>query len=231
MTRFSTSSEDDQTISFGYNASLIHNPLTGEIFIDEPGRSSQGGVVSQSYLDSDYDGSFSEKEAFLKGTLFDINGAKKPYMDADETSEFVMGISPYTLTNIKLNEQTLPEISFYSKEEYITVMVRPGVATEIKFPVIHLGSVEGEIFSREKGKALKGLRIFIKNEEETVSEALSDSDGYYFFEKLKPGKYTLEFDVDQLSVLGYKIPSLFLFKVEKESVFQKLPPIAIEKQK
>ncbi len=226
----SFSSNDEQTISISYNASLLNNPITNEIFIDEPGLSSQGAIVAQSYLDSNYDGKFSENEEQLSDISYETNGSKTS-KKGKSSSEFITGLSPYNLTNVKLNEQSLSEISHFVEKNYASVMSRPGVVTKVNLAVIHLGSIDGKLklIRDEKTHYLKGIRLFVlNNKNEKIMETLSDSDGDFTFEKLKPGEHTIEFDKNQLEILGYSIPEKISFEIDKETIFKTLPEIIIK---
>jgi len=212
---FSTSSEDDQMISISYNASLLNNPIEKSFFLAESGESSQGAIVAQSYLDTDYDGVFSKHEEKIDGASYRTNG-----YSGDGKNSFISGLGEYSLVNIKMDEKSLGEISHYPNEDFKTVMPRSGVATKVNLGVVSLGAIDGEIKLVRKGryKGLKGIRIFVKKDGKRIAETLTDSEGYYTFEKLKPDFYIIGFDEMQMKILRYKLPPPLHIKINKGSV-------------
>ncbi|MHA1549919.1 MAG: hypothetical protein ACTSXV_00515, partial [Alphaproteobacteria bacterium] len=227
---YTWNTEDEKTVSISYNTSVLHNPSTGEIFMSEAGSSSQGALVATSYLDENYNGIKDENEELVSNVKYNLNSSSKKSRETNPQYKFTKGLSPYQLANIKMNDQSLGDISYYSKTDFITVMPRPGVATKIDFPIVQLGSIDGEIklLVDDKQKPLKGIRIFLFKGEEEIAEIISDADGYYTFEKLQPDTYSIQFDKYQMEILMYKFPDRFEFIIEKETVFQTLETIKIE---
>ncbi|MBN1783838.1 MAG: hypothetical protein JW812_02630 [Alphaproteobacteria bacterium] len=227
---FSFDSTDSQTLSISYNASLLHNPLTSEVFLREPGLSHQGAIATQSFLDENYDDAYTEGEPFLKAVSYETNGSKNSAGREDSVSEFIIGLSPHHLTNVKLNPETLGDISYHANEEHLTVMARPGVAAKVKFPVMQLGAIDGEIalVYKRKDRPVKGIRLLVKRGDEVIAETITDNDGYYGFEKLRPGGYTLEFQPEQMRSLGYGSPRPLRFVVDRETVFKTLPTLSVK---
>ncbi|MBN2675748.1 MAG: hypothetical protein JXR30_00655 [Alphaproteobacteria bacterium] len=230
---YSQSSEGDETFSVAYNTSILHNPVTGEIFLDESGRAQQGALVTSSYLDANYDGIYNDDEEVFSNATYEMTGSSAKLRTTDPQYTFVKGLSPYQLANVKLKDESLQDISYFPKDEKVTVMPRAGVVTEVRVPAIQLGSTEGEVkINRDKVLyPLKGMRLYLYKGEDKVAETISDAEGYYVFEKIQPGEYHIFVEEGQLNVLGMTQKKQVIFEVNPENVFQKLSVLEISQRK
>jgi hypothetical protein len=76
------------------------------------------------------------------------------------------------------------------------------MAQEINVPIIETGVVDGAVLF-ETGKPVPGLRLqLVDRKGRVVKDTVSSFDGFYIFEFIKPGQYTLRADPS----LGVSVP-------------------------
>ncbi|WP_282606364.1 hypothetical protein [Pelagibius sp. Alg239-R121] len=129
-------------------------------------------------------------------------------------------------------------------------MTRPGAVTELQFPVIETGEVDGLILLRtgpagEKGsidadfdftgneagtgEPGTGLRVLLIDDDgKVVAETVSAYDGFFFISPVPYGRYHLMLDEKQLRELGYSSGPTRRFEIrEDEPVAAGLDLIAL----
>jgi hypothetical protein len=73
----------------------------------------------------------------------------------------------------------------------VVVSPRPGVATRVALPMTAAGEIEGTL-RRDGGNAIEGLSIELVDAEGRVrATTLTEFDGYFLFESVAYGRYTL----------------------------------------
>ncbi|MCB1555693.1 MAG: carboxypeptidase regulatory-like domain-containing protein [Alphaproteobacteria bacterium] len=74
------------------------------------------------------------------------------------------------------------------------VLLRPGVAQGVRIPLVEAGLIDGTAFF-ENGKSVPGLRLqLVDAQGAVVKESMTGFDGFYTFEQVKPGDYTVRAD-------------------------------------
>ncbi|MBN2675932.1 MAG: hypothetical protein JXR30_01630 [Alphaproteobacteria bacterium] len=227
----STNTEDIQTFKISYNASILNNPSTGEVYLDEPGQSQKSAFSAKSYLDQDYDDKLSVGDEPLENMRYKSSGTRKLESE-DETYVFMTGAMPYQLSSLEIDTDSLDDISYYPKEKNISVLPRTGTVTPVVFPIYELGEIDGDVMMKgAEGKIypLSGIQIILMKEDKEVDKKITDSDGYYTFNKLKPGEYKIIIDQTQADLLGYKKNEPLVFKIDKEDLYETLETLKVER--
>ena len=112
-------------------------------------------------------------------------------------------MSAFTNYKVEFADTDLNNIAWRFKHKTYKILVDPNQYKRVFIPVISVGEINGMVYLSSKGKGRINLQI-LDEKENIVVETLSEFDGYYSYLGLKPGKYTVRIDPEQLKKLNYK---------------------------
>lgn len=174
------------------NTSLARKPSTGKWQASSEAAASGGGVEARAFLDKNNNGQFDGEDEWIPGSKFTV-GTKKLSADKDKVA-FRAGLPPDMPTIVTLDETSLEDPLWISTTTGYKVMSRPGMVTPLSFPVIASSEIDGTV-SQPAGKGLKALPHvtleLVGKEGEVKQKTRTEFDGFYVFERVVPGDYTL----------------------------------------
>lgn len=212
-------SRGDYNARLGLSFSLGHNPERDEIEMRGEPFARRGAVSALVFLDRDNNGSFGPGDEVIENAGFSGPRIPRDVQTDQAGTAFLTGLEPYREIEVGLNEATLEDPLWAAAQPPVLVMTRPGTTTQLRFPVIETGEVDGlillsdgstetahvadqnKVFAGEPGA---GIRVRLIDEGGSlVAETLSAYDGFFFISKVPYGRYRLMLDSAQLSELGY----------------------------
>lgn len=165
----------------------------------------RGTMTARVFRDYNGDGVFTEGEDEpLKGVRFRSGRAQLPQATNAEGLAFVTGLDTYNPVPFEVDIASLEDPFWVASPEAVKVTLRPGVPGEIQFAVISTGEIDGVVY-RQKGnwsEPVSDVRVqLVDMDGDIVKEVRSQYDGFYLFDFLRPGRYTLRIDPEQLTRL------------------------------
>lgn len=166
----------------------------------------KGGVLLYPFLDTNGNGKRDEGEKMILITNVRVSGGKAIIDDTD----FIVRISDlnaFVNYNIEFSDAILENISWRFKHHSYQILVDPNQYKKVEVPIVVMGEVNGMVYlnAEEKFKGLGRITVQIFNDQgKKVVETLSESDGYFSYLGLKPGKFIVKVDDKQLGKLDYK---------------------------
>ena len=159
-------------------------------------RSALNGLV---FLDKNYDGEFNEGDEPIEDATIDIGRRETGLSESNGIANYT-GSPRNEYENITLNMDSLENPFTVSGVEGYSGLMRPGTATYVEFPVLETGIIEG--FITADSGPLAGVRMELLSGEEVIDTTSSAFDGYYLFEYMEPGSYTVRIDpsYEQLNI-------------------------------
>ncbi|MEM6781260.1 MAG: carboxypeptidase-like regulatory domain-containing protein [Pseudomonadota bacterium] len=154
---------------------------------------SKTALKSRIYRDKDEDGVFSEGDEPIQNARLRVNGVRTEKTDEDG---FIDIINPTQqgLTTVIIDERSWEDELLVSKDDGYFTALRPVTKPYVDIPVVVSGSVDGNVYF-ENGKPSPTLRVQLINADGTmVEETTTDFNGYYSFEYVRPGNYTIQAD-------------------------------------
>ncbi|WP_428631700.1 MSCRAMM family protein [Sphingopyxis sp.] len=152
---------------------------------------SRGQVIADVWMDDNGDGIRQSGEAALAGVPLTAGNA---YIDAATDKQgqaTVDGLEPFRPVLIGIDAGSLPDPYVQPALPGIVVSPRPGVATRIALPMVAAGEIEGTI-RRDGGNPIEGLSLELVDIEGRIrATTLSEFDGYFLFESVVYGRYTV----------------------------------------
>ena len=119
----------------------------------------------------------------------------------------IFDLNAFVNYTIEFSANSLDNIAWRFKHKTYKILVDPNQYKRVFIPVISVGEISGTVYlnsnSTIKGQSRVTLQI-LDEKENIVVETLSEFDGYYSYLGLKPGKYTVRIDPEQLKILNYK---------------------------
>ena len=164
----------------------------------------KGGLLLYPFLDLNENGKLDsgEKKVFLSSVK--VSGAKAVISKKDSIVR-VFDLNAFVNYTAKFLDSDLNNIAWRFKHNTYKILVDPNQYKRVFIPVIPVGEIVGMVYLK-KGKSLQGqarINIQIIDEKRNkVAEVLSEYDGYFTYLGLKPGKYTVRIDPEQLKNLN-----------------------------
>ena len=182
--------------------SFLYNDQTHQLSFNNQTSIGKGGIILKAYLDVNCNGKRDANEPMLNDVNIHVNGGKLE-MNKDTTIS-ISNLEANNSYNLEMDNNNFENIAWQIKHKNITIMIDPNKFKVVEVPVLVMGEVSGNILlnSQSGKKGLSRVIVNILNEKgNVVGKTLSESDGYYSFLGLVPGKYTVQIDDAQLTKL------------------------------
>lgn len=153
----------------------------------------RSGLRGRVFKDNDLNGYFSEGDEPLEGvSLRSGHRSIEPTQSDGSFTDLRSGKEGQTV--IQLDRDTLGDPFLVSYYDGYDVLLRNGIAPYIDFPVVETGAIDGFIM-RSETKGFAGIVVQLLDETgEVISTAVTAFDGFYNFEFVRPGEYTVRVD-------------------------------------
>lgn len=176
------------------NLSMSPKPDRFGLLLNNRPTASTGGVVGRVFEDRNNDGLFGTEDKPLPGVSVFAPQAYR-HADTDEHgSAYLMTLRPNKATDIKLDQNTLPDITMRSFHEGNSVRPRAAQWTIIDFPVTSTGEIDGTLYrqSDKQREPQPGMLIELRDANNDLADfKISGQDGFFLFEHVPYGKYTI----------------------------------------
>jgi hypothetical protein len=176
----------------------------------------KGGIILRPYLDLNCNGLRESNEPDVFKLNFKINGGTAKSNEQDG-SVWVTNLEAYANYMIGLDDDGFDNVAWKIKNKVLQVVADPNQFKTVEVPVAVLGEVSGMITLKGKdgSSGLSRIIVHIYNQDSVlVGRAVSESDGYFSFLGLAPGKYTASLDEKQMKKLHlHASPAKFPFTI------------------
>lgn len=186
-------------LGFGFG----RNPVTGRFFVDRPGLASGGALAVRAYHDRNADNRFDEGDLVLPEVEFGVGGK---LAKADSNGVAMIGrLGDGVRTSYRVDMESLPDIALHPRSEGIAFVPRAGRVHVSDFAVEALSEIEGtaRFISAQGQKPVSGVLLeLVGADGAVVRSARTEGDGFYLFEQVAPGEYTIRIEPGQAQRLG-----------------------------
>ncbi len=175
--------------------SLSPKPERRGIFASGTSLAQSGAVASRVFNDMDNDGQYSDGDTpIANATVY-----APQLFQTVETDEYgvayLTGLQARRPTDIRLDQDSLPETNMISVHPGNSVNPRPGHWDIVDFPVNLSGEIDGTIMQRRSDNSLApqaGIVVELRNlQDELVDFRITSRDGFFIFDFVPFGTYTL----------------------------------------
>ena len=164
----------------------------------------KGGVLIEPFLDLNCNGKHDPGEPMATGLKLRINGGRVAYQK--DTTIRVFDLESYADYIIELIPNSFDNIAWQLKVRSVKVTVSANNFTRIEVPVYVMGEVSGDVsVVNKQGNVVKGqgqITVLIYNSDSIlVAHAQTETDGFFSYIGLAPGKYYCTPDPEQMKKL------------------------------
>lgn len=167
---------------------------------------SKGGILFYPFLDLNRNGVLDKGEKRVLLSSVGVSGGVAVISKKDSIVR-VSDLNAFVNYNVDFLDTDLDNISWRFKHNTYQVLVDPNQYKRVFVPIVSVGEVNGMVYmisgQRMKGQSRVILQIYDEKGEK-VAETLSEFDGYFSYLGLKPGKYIIRVDEEQLNKLNYQ---------------------------
>lgn len=184
---------DDNGVSLLLRANTTLSPLGEDGSYVASGRSLRGAspVSAFTYKDLDYDGFYSEGDEPIEGSRIVIDNR----LNRNETLDNGFMVDINSNKNRRLAVSAYPESI---DDPYLVpanpgyeIYPRAGVVQTVALPLIETGAIDGSV-RFTTGKSIAGLELELMDAEgKILNNSITAPDGYFTFEQIPPGQYTI----------------------------------------
>ncbi len=199
----------DGAVAAGLNIafSLGADPRAGRSFrVTSEKLASQGSTLVRVYRDTNGNGRRDAGEAAEKGVQ--LSAGRVP-VDAltDANGEVIVdGLEPFQPVLLGIDASSLPDLLVQPSTPGMVVTPRPGIALAVELPLTSAGDVDGTL-ARVGGGTVEGVDLeLVDAEGRTAATTRSDFDGFFLFEGVPYGRYTVR--IARLSAEAAKLSPL-----------------------
>lgn len=181
----------DGSVAAGLNIALSVGPAArGGVRVTSNKLGSAGTAIARVYRDLNDDGVRQADEPFERGVQLTA-GQSVVGAVTDARGEVVIdGLTPFRGVTIGVDTSSLEDPLVQPKTQGQRVVPRPGIAFRIDVPLVGAGEIEGTLMSADAG--VEGVDIELVDARGGVTATQrSDFDGYFLFDAVPYGRYTL----------------------------------------
>jgi hypothetical protein len=191
--RLDADNQGEMFIGTIFSTSLGYVPDRRYFGLQSQPLSTTGAVTAKAYLDTNYNHVFDEGDTFLKEAAFKVNGRT---IKSENGLAFSGGLPASIPSRLALDTSSLPDPLLTTIHPGYQVVSRPGLVTNVDFPVVAVSDIDGEVtLLQEDGskRPLAGVPVELVNDKGVVIKTTrTEFDGVYLLSKVIPGTYRLQ---------------------------------------
>lgn len=201
------SSSGDYKVAGNLFFSSFFDSQQGKISLDSEPLAETGLVSILAFYDANQNSKFDLDEEPIKNLSFLVNSNELPAKTNDSGVCTLRGLPVNQILTIEIAPKSLIDPNLRPVHQKVNIVARTGHVLEIAMPLEFYQDIEGFV-QKEVGAQIKGkgrIDVTLFNEKgELLRKTKTESDGYFYFDKIPKGKYRLALDPDQLSKLQLK---------------------------
>lgn len=186
------------SLAFGAGNNYVHTGNNSAL--------SKGGILFYPFLDLNDNGVLDKGEEMVLLNSVGVSGGTAVISKKDFIVR-VSNLNAFVNYIVEFSDTDLDYISWRFKHNTYQVLVDPNQYKRIYVPILPVGEVNGVVYlisdQSMKGQGRVTVKIYDKKGNKVV-ETLTEFDGYFSYLGLKPGKYTVRVDEEQLNKLNYQ---------------------------
>jgi len=215
----SVDTDNEATVYMNLTFSLGREPSSDSWYMFADDTACDGAIAARAYLDKDDDGAFGDGDEPLPNIAIASTGGGTSLSDENGIA-FLAGQKTKSRNNVSVDPASIENPSWVVKNEGYSVIARPGMPALVNFAFAESGEVDGTAYLlKEDGEKIVASNVSIQLVDaggKVVREERSSFDGYYVFEHVRRGRYTLRVSPDQLERRSLKSSSPVEIEIKGE---------------
>ncbi len=204
------SERGDAFIGVSLGFSMLRDPRSGWPVMLADRLAGSGAVAPVAFLDRDLDGRLGPKDEPIANAEFSRGSIEADAKTDDLGRAILTGLDPNRQEDLALREGSLEDPYWAAGSPGYGVVPRPGVIPVLPFPVVPTGEIDGTVYVRQGDATKPAANVALQLRSplgEVAYQVRSAYDGFYLFEKVRPGRYRLQVDPAQLQRLALGAPA------------------------
>ena len=177
----------------------------GKVIADIRTQVGRAGVTVIPFLDINNNNRRDDDEPITSGMDIRINGGRILSNSKDSIIR-ILDLEPFASYMLEFNDTQFDNIAWQIKNKTVSILMDPNQFKLLEVPIKIMGEINGMVFIKTGSRIKAQGRILINifgEKGNFVASTQSESDGYYTYLGLAPGKYYAEIDRMQLTRLKY----------------------------
>ena len=165
----------------------------------------QGAMSVQAFVDKNINGTADTGEETIPNIKVKVNGGHIPQQIDDNGVVYITGVEPYRELDVELALESLEDPLWQPSTVGKRLALRPGYVSQIDFPVIITGEIDGTAYVQldDQRKEVAGIVIELLDLQGNVVKSVkTEYDGFYLIDKVATGKYQLRVSREQTDSLN-----------------------------
>lgn len=219
-TKVEYNTDDQLFVGTNLKFSIGDLPKQSGVHIQGNPMTNSGVVVANAFVDSNLDAMWQEGEEQVEIGAFKMH--RKNYWIEDNIA-VIPGIRSHVPTNITIAADSLEDPLWLPSVKGYQVETRPGAVIPISFPLMTTSEIDGTIyFQNANGEEKEVSDVIVQlvdSNGKVVKETLSEFDGFYIFDKILPGDYSIRIALEDLDANNFVMERVESLSVTKEGNF------------
>ena len=221
----------DGRVGFGLRLamSIGPDPVHGGVRFSHEKLARTGQTAVVVFRDEDGDGRRSPGEQPIEGVAIEAGFSSSEELTDQDGVAIIEGMRPYIPVLVSIDTGSLPDPYLQPVGRGIVVTPRPGVAATIELPLAPTGEVEGTVFGLN-GTPRPGIELELVDANGTVvATAMSEFDGFFLFDSVPYGRYSLRITQGSADALGARRAVAANIEISQENEIGRLGVIRLER--
>jgi hypothetical protein len=181
-------------VNFNFAMSVGYDPVSNNLKTSSSPMSATGAIIARVFLDENSNGIYEKNEELLENIEFDGGSSGKRNISGKDGKVFITNIATDGNAIIKINEESLSNFYWAPLNTSLKIKTHAGAVTDIDFPIIIIGDIEGYTKYLKNGKISQaaGVEIeLIDAKGNVVASTESANNGLFYFDKIPLGRYKI----------------------------------------
>ena len=209
------------SVGVGLTTAIGHNPESDQWEPTSRPLTSTGQVVPRVFWDKSQDGTFDEEfDEPIEDAGFIIDGSRQnEFATNDDGRAVLTNIRSNEISDVKLERASLYDPFLVPVPEGHSLVARPGTQAHVDFPVVMTGEIDGTIYRSDAGTPRPAANTTVQlldDDGEVVDEVRTAFDGFYLFDFVEPGIYTVRPLPEEVADRGLELPDEETVEIETD---------------
>ena len=199
----SIDNKENWQVKLSVTGSFYKSKQTGKYEFTKSKGNNSRRIEAIAFIDKDGDGQQSEEEDRLQEIVFAGRANWKTKKSSKNGIAELFTRADYQ--TISIDETSLEDPFLATEQPTKIISTHAGSSTKVYFPMTPVSDIEGSVLieNDKETAGILGLSLQLVNEaQDAFYFALTESSGYFYFQKIPPGTYTLAVDNQQLKRLN-----------------------------
>lgn len=193
--QLSYNSEGNYGAFLSLSFSLGRDPISKEMQVQSERRGGKGMATAFVYHDANNNRIFDEGDTPLPEVkVMAVQAATRAVTD-EQGLALLSNLQAFDPTDVVLDPRTLEDPFWQPASPGVAMIPRSGTVQTLEFPIVSTGEIDGTLYYQTSDGSktpLSRVRLELRDEAgEIIQTTASEFDGFYLFEQVFPGAYTL----------------------------------------